>query len=116
MADAMLPHDDEASRRIDKWLWCARLVKTRGAGAALAQSGRIRVSRGGRAADRITKSSYRLLLGDILTLPLGRTVRVLSVREFAGRRGPAGAARRLYDEIGQEVPAPRGAAVRHEAG
>ena len=82
-------------QRIDRWLWHARVVRTRGAAAALAGAGYVRVN-GARviAAGRMVRS------GDIVTVALDRAVRVLKVRGFVERRGPAGSAERLYEDLG----------------
>jgi ribosome-associated heat shock protein Hsp15 len=45
------------------------------------------------------KPHARIRIGDVLTLPIGRTVRVLRVAALAERRGPATAARLLYVDI-----------------
>ena len=80
-------------QRIDKWLWHARIVRTRTAAAALAQSGAVRVN--GVRADAASRPVKR---GDVLTVALDAGVRVLAVRGFAERRSSADAARVLYDE------------------
>ena len=81
-------------QRLDAWLWCARLVKTRARAAALVREGCVRINRLPTA-----KPHARLRPGDVLTLPLGRTVRVIAVRALAARRGPAAAASLLYDDV-----------------
>ena len=45
------------------------------------------------------KPHARLRVGDVLTLPVHGTVRVLRVTALAARRGRAEEARTLYDEI-----------------
>jgi ribosome-associated heat shock protein Hsp15 len=80
-------------QRIDKWLWHARVVRTRSAAAALAVSGHVRVN--GR---RIDAASRAVRLGDIVTVALDRSVRVLKVAAFADRRGPAESAQVLVEE------------------
>jgi ribosome-associated heat shock protein Hsp15 len=81
-------------QRIDKWLWHARLVRTRGAAAALAGSGYVRVN-----GTRIDAPSRFVRIGDVITVALERTVRVLKVKGFIERRGPAKASEGLYDEL-----------------
>lgn len=81
-------------QRIDRWLWHARLVRTRGAAAALAGSGHVRVN-----GARIAQPGRFVRAGDVVTVALERTVRVLKVRGFAERRGPAGTSARLYEEL-----------------
>lgn len=80
-------------QRIDKWLWFARIVKSRGLAAQLVETGRVRLNR-----VKIVKPAHAVGEGDILTLAVHGRVRVLHVRACAPRRGPAAAARLLYDE------------------
>lgn len=81
-------------QRIDRWLWHARLVRTREAAAKLAASGYVRVN-----GMRIDAPGRFVRPGDVITVALERTVRVLKVKAFAARRGPAGTGRALYDEL-----------------
>jgi ribosome-associated heat shock protein Hsp15 len=71
-------------QRIDKWLWHARVVRTRQAAAALAASGHVRVN-----GQRIDAPSRAVRPGDVVTVALDRAVRVLEVLGFAERRGSA---------------------------
>jgi ribosome-associated heat shock protein Hsp15 len=91
-------------QRIDKWLWHARVVRTRSAAAALAVSGHVRVN-----GQRIDVASRAVRLGDIVTVALDRSVRVLKVAAFADRRGPAESARVLAEDLmpaSETAPAP----------
>jgi ribosome-associated heat shock protein Hsp15 len=81
-------------QRIDKWLWHARVVRTRTAAAALAASGHVRVN-----GARIDAASRAVRAGDMVTVALDRTVRVLKVLGFAERRGDADAARALAEDL-----------------
>lgn len=81
-------------QRIDKWLWCARFFKSRTKAAKVCESGAVRVNR-----VRIDKSSYGLKVGDVVTLPLGKHIRVVRILELADRRGPAVEARSLYADL-----------------
>ena len=80
-------------QRLDKWLWFARVVKTREDAAALVEAGHVRLNR-----NKITKPGHGVKTGDVLTIVLYSKVRVLHVVAFAGRRGPAESARHLYRE------------------
>jgi ribosome-associated heat shock protein Hsp15 len=84
----------EDRQRIDRWLWHARLVRTRGAAAALAGAGYVRVN-----GARIDAPSRQIRAGDVVTVALDRSVRVLKVRAFVERRGPAGTAQSLYEDL-----------------
>lgn len=81
-------------QRIDRWLWHARLVRTRNAAAALAGSGHVRVN-----GTRINAPSRFVRVGDVITVALERTVRVLKVKGFIERRGPATACDGLYEDL-----------------
>ena len=81
-------------QRIDKWLWHARVVSTRGAAAALAASGHVRVN-----GARIDAPSRMVRTGDVITVALEHRVRVLQVGGFVERRGPARTAQFLYQEL-----------------
>ncbi len=86
--------EDRDWQRLDKWLWCARVMKARSDCAALVARGSIRINR-----QPTDKPHARLRIGDVLTLPLRGQVRVLRVTALAVRRGPASEARLLYEEI-----------------
>jgi ribosome-associated heat shock protein Hsp15 len=97
----------EDRRRIDKWLWYARLAKTRTAAQGLAVSGRVRVN-----SEKNQSASRPLKAGDVLTVALDSGVRVLRVVLLGDRRGPASEARLLYEDlsppgVAAEPPAPR---------
>ena len=82
------------SRRLDKWLWCARITRSRTGAQALIAAGQVRVNRA-----RTTRASHELKAGDVLTIIAGSRVRVMKVTGFAVRRGPAAAARMLYEDL-----------------
>ncbi len=82
------------SHRLDKWLWCARITRSRTGAQALIAAGQVRVNRA-----RITRVSHELKIDDILTIIIGSRVRVMKVAGFAMRRGPAVAARMLYEDM-----------------
>jgi ribosome-associated heat shock protein Hsp15 len=81
-------------QRVDKWLWHARMVRTRSDAAALVEAGYVRLN--GR---RISGAGHKVTLGDVLTLALDSSVRVLRVEGFCERRGASTAARVLYCEL-----------------
>ncbi|NWG70630.1 MAG: RNA-binding S4 domain-containing protein [Parvularculaceae bacterium] len=94
------PATDDAAQRIDKWLWCARLVKTRALGQALAEKGKIRLTRNG-AVQRIEKAHFVVRPGDRLSFMIGGRLRVLDVLRCADRRGSASGAGFLYSDAPQ---------------
>ena len=77
-------------QRLDKWLWHARLVKARASAAALVEAGHVRVN-----GVREKSPGHALKVGDVVTVGLDRSVRVLKVIGFAERRGDAASARLL---------------------
>ncbi len=85
-------------QRVDKWLWHARVVRTRGDAAALAQAGYVRLN-----GQRITTPGQPVRVGDVLTLALDRSVRVLRVEGFCDRRGPSPQARALYRDLARDL-------------
>lgn len=101
----------EDRQRIDKWLWHARVVRARSAAAALAACGHVRVN-----GQRIDAASRAVKPGDVVTVALDRTVRVMKVLGFADRRGGAEAARVLYEDLSAPAPEPAAAAVERDPG
>ena len=89
-------------QRIDKWLWHARVVRTRSAAAALAASGHVRLN-----SQRIDAASQIVRTGDVVTIALDRAVRVLKVAGFAERRGSADDAKALYEDLSPALRAHR---------
>ena len=83
-----------SSQRLDKWLWCARLAKTRTQAAALVSGGKIRVNR-----IKTDKPAYMIKAGDVITASLGPRVRVLAIKAVGDRRGSAELARLLFDDL-----------------
>ncbi len=86
-------------QRIDRWLWHARLTRTREAAASLAGSGHVRVN-----GTRIEAPGRLVRAGDVVTVALARTVRVLRIRGFVERRGPAGTGADLYEDLEHQRP------------
>ena len=81
-------------QRLDKWLWHARLVKARTSAAELVERGHVRVN-----GVREQSPGHAVKAGDVVTVALDRTVRVLKVAGFSERRGDAQAARGLYVDL-----------------
>ncbi len=81
-------------QRLDKWLWHARVVRARSSAAALVEAGHVRVN-----GVREKAPGHSVKAGDVITIGLDRTVRILKVVGFAERRGDASAARVLYADL-----------------
>jgi ribosome-associated heat shock protein Hsp15 len=84
---------DAPTLRLDKWLWFARLARTRSLAARLCQSGGVSVG-----GSIVVKPHHPVRVGDSLTVAQGRVRRMLVIAALGERRGPAAEARRLYDE------------------
>ena len=91
------------AQRVDKWLWHARFARTRTAAQQLAASGHVRINK-----EKVRTPSRLVRPGDVLTLALGRGVRVIRILGIAERRGTFPEARQLYDE--RETSADAGSA------
>jgi ribosome-associated heat shock protein Hsp15 len=83
-------------QRIDRWLWHARVVRTRATAASLTAAGHVRIN-----GAKIRAPGRGVKCGDVVTVALDHGVRVLKIHGFAPRRGDAEAARLLYEELGQ---------------
>lgn len=81
-------------QRLDKWLWCVRLVKTRTLSATLIEAGKVRVN-----GQRVRKTARPVVKGDIVTASLGRRVVVVRVLGSVERRVAASQARTLYQDL-----------------
>ena len=81
-------------QRLDKWLYFARLAKSRTLAADLILGGKVRVNRA-----RAGKPSQLLRPGEVVTLAVQGRVLVLKVLLPGRRRGPAAEACTLYEVI-----------------
>ncbi len=87
----MMDKPSAPAQRLDRWLWFARIVKTRTLAAQLVGGGKVRVNR-----SRVNKPSHQVREGDVLTVAFGGQVRILQVRAMGQRRGPPQEAQLLY--------------------
>lgn len=78
--------------RIDKWLWAARLFKTRTLAADAVDLGRVRVD-----GERV-KPAREARVGDRVELQVGGVRREFVIRALSAQRGPAPLAQQLYEE------------------
>lgn len=85
-------------QRIDRWVWHARVVKTRILAASLVASGHVRIN-----GKRVNAPGDVVKPKDVLTIALPSIVRVLRVIEIVDRRGNAKDAAKLYEELGSKV-------------
>ena len=87
------------SVRVDKWLWAARLCKTRGQATEAALGGHVRV-----AGERV-KPSKEVRVGDEVEVRVADVRRTVVVRGLAEKRGPAKTAAALYEETPESIRA-----------
>jgi len=87
----------EMQVRVDRWLWAARLFKTRGAATEAAVGGRVHVN-----GTRV-KPAKEIRAGDRLDVTLGGARRELVVLAVAEKRGPASVAATLYEETPESL-------------
>jgi ribosome-associated heat shock protein Hsp15 len=86
-------------QRIDRWLWHARLVRTRTLAAKLAASGHVRLN-----GQRVAAPARAVRVGDVLTVALPDAVKIVRILTFAARRGGALDARKLYEDLTPPLP------------
>jgi len=78
--------------RIDKWLWAARLFKTRTLAAEAVDLGRVRVN-----GERI-KPAREARVGDRIEVHVGDLRSEFVILALSAQRGPAPIAQQLYEE------------------
>ena len=88
---------DVLSQRIDKWLWCSRIFKTRSLASKFVASGQIRILRHEESL-RVEKASFLLKPGDQISFLRNERIYVFEVTALATRRGPAKEAQLLYED------------------
>ena len=81
-----------ASLRLDRWLWQARLYRTRALAQQAVSGGRVHV--GGQRV----RPSRALKVGEVVTLRRGDEELEVTVLRLGERRGPAPEAQTLYAE------------------
>jgi ribosome-associated heat shock protein Hsp15 len=91
--------DPVQSVRVDKWLWAARVFKTRSLASGACDGGKVDVN------EQSAKPAKALRPGDVVrvTLLQGRR-RILKVIALDDRRGSATVARALYDDLTPPEP------------
>ena len=99
--NASAPKDGQPTpgQRIDKWLWHARVVKTRTLAAGLVAGGHVRLNR-----TKVGKPSQTIRAGDVVTVAVRDRILVLRIEALAERRGPASEAAALYTDMSPPPP------------
>lgn len=96
--------------RLDKWLWAARLLKTRSVAADEISKGRVLVN------GLVAKPSRELRAGDRIEWRQAGVTRELIVLAVSDVRGPAPVARQLYAETPASLAAREAAAQQRRLG
>ena len=87
--------------RIDRFLHCIRLAKSRTLAQSIIERGHVRID-----GNRVEKSSEEVRAGNVVALPLHDRVRVLKVLALPHRRGPPAEALACYEELGIDEAKP----------
>ena len=87
-----------SGRRLDQWLWFARLVKSRSLAARLCAGRAVMVNQAA-----VSKANHLVRIGDVISLPQGAFRRTVRVFGLGTRRGPSAEARLLYEEVAPPV-------------
>jgi ribosome-associated heat shock protein Hsp15 len=103
--------DDEANdskagaQRLDKWLWFARVAKTRTLSATLISEGKVRVN-----GVKVIKPAHTVKIGETVTVVMRQRMRILKVAGIGVRRGSADVAALLFEDLSPALPAKTGEA------
>jgi ribosome-associated heat shock protein Hsp15 len=82
--------------RIDRYLHCIRLIKSRTQAQGLIETGHVRLD-----GKRVLKSAEEVREGQVIALPLHGAIRIVRILALPRRRGPAAEARCCYEEVGE---------------
>lgn len=93
-SDHDLKIGEARSQRLDKWLWFARVAKTRTLASNFVSAGKVRVNK-----IKTEKPGASIKVGDVVTIAAHGKVRVLRVLAPGERRGPATEAALLFEDI-----------------
>jgi ribosome-associated heat shock protein Hsp15 len=93
----------EAGIRLDRYLWCTRLVKSRHLARELIEHGAVRLNH-----VKVRKPSHIIRPGDVLTFFSSGHMHIWRVNCIPLRRGPAAEARLLYEDLAEPGPPLRG--------
>lgn len=96
-----MPAETPTRQRLDKWLWHARVTKTRTLAQKLIEAGAVRVN-----GQRVLETDHRVGTGDGLTIQVHSRLRVLRITGIADRRGSATVAATLYEDISPTLEKP----------
>ena len=92
-----MPDNTPAHIRIDKWLWAARFFKTRNLAKQAIEGGKVHID-----GQRV-KPSKEIEAGALIVLKQGWDEKQVRVKALSDKRGPAPAARALYEETPESI-------------
>ena len=93
-SDITLPRSAINDQRIDNWLFRSRIIKSRAKAQKIIFDGLVRINK-----VKISKSSIKIKIGDIVTLNNIENIIIFSVQNFANKRLNAKEAINLYKKI-----------------
>lgn len=98
--------NETSGQRLDKWLWYARFFKSRTLAGKLLTTRRFRINK-----RIVEKASTLCHVGDVLTFPQGKQIRIVRILDLGQRRGPATEAQSLYDDLTPPAAKPEAGAA-----
>ena len=93
------PSEEQASVRIDRWLWAARFFKTRSLAKAAIEGGKVSMQ-----GQRV-KPAKEVSIGQTLVIRRGDDVYTVDITGLSEQRGPAKVAQTLYQETLESIEA-----------
>jgi ribosome-associated heat shock protein Hsp15 len=102
-------HDPAQPVRVDRWLWAARLCKTRAVAVDAIKGGRVEVN------GQAIKPSREVGPGDRLRISFGAVKVEVHIKATGLRRGSAADAAQLYDETPESIAAREEIAAQRRA-
>ena len=90
--------ETQTAMRIDRLLCYLRFARTRSLAAKIVSKGHLRCN-----GERITRPSQQAHVGDVLTIPIGQSVRLIELLSVPPRRGRAREAQACYRELPRQV-------------
>ncbi len=90
----MTPSLEPEQQRIDKWIWHARITRTRTLAQKLIVAGNVRVNK-----IKIKRPSFQIKPSDVLTIAKNHQVSVIEVQTITLRRGSADDAQKMYTKL-----------------
>lgn len=97
----MTDHHSDETVRVDRWLWAARMYKTRSQAAVAIEGGKVRLN------EARPKTGAPVRVGDVVRVRHGPIERTLVVTGLAERRGRASEAAALFEETAESLTSRR---------